>query len=154
LAHGLFLLGGEYLGAPEDAGAVQTVEASLNAGTKRIAVDQEIRRILAGFDMGPNSGVGGTYLREDLHTFMHNEQSVEATLSLLDACETREQAEYALDLFGRQLWEQNTSFPVLGERLDGQWIRYEDNIRQWQDAVNEIARNVREDLKAFKQIQP
>jgi hypothetical protein len=113
----------------------------------------EIRRILADFDMGPNSGVGGTYLREDLHTFMHNEESVEATLSLLDACETREQAEYALDLFGRQLWEQNTSFPVLGERLDGQWIRYEDNIRQWQDAVKEIAKDVLDHLDVLKQIQ-
>jgi hypothetical protein len=130
-----------------------TAEATLNAGTNRIAVDQEIRRILADFDMGPNSGVGGTYLREDLHRFMHNEQSVRATRDILRQCETREQAEYALDLFGRQLWEQNTSFPVLGERLDGQWIRYEDNITQWQDAVKEIAWGVQQDLEVLKQIQ-
>jgi hypothetical protein len=141
LAHGLFLLGGEYLGAPEDA------------GTKRIAVDQEIRRILAGFDMGPNSGVGGTYLREDLHRFMHNGQSVRATRDILRQCETREHAEYALDLFGRQLWEQNSSFPVLGELLDGQLIRYEDNINQWREAVKEIAWGVQQDLEVFKQIQ-
>jgi hypothetical protein len=130
-----------------------TAEAPLNVGTNRIAVDQEIRRILADFDMGPNSGVGGTYLREDLHRFMHNGQSVRATRDILRQCETREHAEYALDLFGRQLWEQNTSFPVLGEQLDGQWIRYEDNIRQWQDAVEDIAKDVLDHLDVLKQIQ-